>query len=329
MAFVFGLAASAAAQSPDRQPVKTIADGRVAVSVPAGRGSVPVYVSADWSKPLPSVTRAVIVVHGTLRNADVYLRAAEAARVKAKEAAEANLLIVPQFLTAADIAAHGVRADVLRWGFDEWKDGRPAAGPAPLSSFDVFDAILARLADKTAFPGLRHVVVAGHSGGAQVVQRYAVAGRGEDMLTRQKIPVRYVVANPSSYLWFGDERPRPQPGCATAAQWKYGLAGAPPYVGPVDTLEERYIKRDVIYLLGDQDIDPAHPQLDRSCGGASQGESRYARGMQFLFALEGRHPNLVRHRIFAIPGVGHDSAGMFGSVCGGAALFDKTGCPGM
>src|SRR3984893_19299219 len=74
--------------------------------------------------------------------------------------------------------------------------------PAPASSFEVLDALLARLADRRLFPNLNQVVVAGHSGGAQVVQRYAIAGKGELALTRQGIGVRYVVANPSSYAYF-------------------------------------------------------------------------------------------------------------------------------
>jgi hypothetical protein len=41
-------------------------------------------------------------------------------------------------------------------------------------------------------------VVAGHSGGAQVVQRYAIAGKAELALTREGVGVRYVVANPST-----------------------------------------------------------------------------------------------------------------------------------
>jgi hypothetical protein len=31
-------------------------------------------VSADWSKPQPDITRAIIILHGRLRNADVRRR---------------------------------------------------------------------------------------------------------------------------------------------------------------------------------------------------------------------------------------------------------------
>ena len=54
------------------------------------------------------------------------------------------------------------------------------------------------LTDRTLFPNLRSIVVAGHSAGAQFVQRYAGAGRGEE---HALVPIRYVAANPSSYMY--------------------------------------------------------------------------------------------------------------------------------
>jgi hypothetical protein len=109
-------------------------------------------------------------------------------------------------------------------------------------------------------------------------------------------------------------------------RWPYGLTATPAYVEPDEDLEARYISRDVVYLLGEADTDPNAPSLDRTCAAEAQGPTRYARGMSYLFALEQRHPNLVRHRILSIWGVGHDAASMFMSACGLAALFDRPGC---
>ena len=77
----------------------------------------------------------------------------------------------------------------------------------PLSAFDVFDAILQRVADRTLLPALTTVVVAGHSAGGQVVHRYSIIGRGEVALLARGLHMRYVVANPSSYLYLSAERP--------------------------------------------------------------------------------------------------------------------------
>ena len=59
--------------APNQKPVKVVADKRIAVG---SQGMLPLYVSADWSKPLPGITRAILVLHGRLRNADVYYRSA-------------------------------------------------------------------------------------------------------------------------------------------------------------------------------------------------------------------------------------------------------------
>src|SRR5580698_2845688 len=53
-------------------PVKEIAPGRLHVDLGKMTGVLPLYMSADWTKPQPSVTRALIVFHGKLRNADEY-----------------------------------------------------------------------------------------------------------------------------------------------------------------------------------------------------------------------------------------------------------------
>jgi len=37
-----------------------------------------------------------------------------------------------------------------------WKGGDPAEGPAPASSFEALDAMLAKLADRRLFPNLDH-----------------------------------------------------------------------------------------------------------------------------------------------------------------------------
>jgi hypothetical protein len=323
------LAGGARAQPPEHHSVAAIAGARLTVATQAGRGTLPVHVSADWTHRLPNVTRAVVVVHGAMRDADTSLRIAQAALYAAGEAGRGTMIVLPQFLADPDMAAHAMPGDMLRWSITGWVDGAPATGPAPLSSFDALDAILARLADPTIFPNLKRLAIAGHGGGAQLVQRYAIVGRGAAALARPGIAVRYVVANPSTYVWFGEDRPVPMDHatCGTVDRWTYGLAGAPAYVEQADALEERYIARDVVYLLGEADIDPIHPLLDRSCAAEAQGPNRYARGMNYLFALEQRHPSLVRHSILSIWGVGHDAGSMFVSACGLAVLFDRPGCP--
>jgi len=314
---------AAPARADDHSPVRVVADQRIAVGASA---LLPLYVSRDWSVPLPEVTRAVVVLHGYLRNADVYYRSALKARAAAGAAGASAIMIVPQFLTDIDVAAHRLPPETLRWSLEGWEGGEPATGPKPASSFDALDAILARLADRRLFPNLRDVVIAGHSGGAQVAQRYAVAGHA----TPAGLAVRYVVANPSSYAYFTPERPVPQiaAGCPRFNDWKYGMAHRPPYLAEPDpaALEQNYVRRRVILLLGTLDTDPNHPALDKSCMGEAQGPFRYARGHAYFAAMQARDGGLPNHAAWDVPGVGHDGDKMLTSPCGLQALFDVPGC---
>ena len=83
------------------------------------------------------------------------------------------MLIVPQFLAGIDAVHHALPDRVLRWSLEGWMGGEPAEGSVPASSFDAVDTILAYLNDRSNFPALRRIVLAGHSAGAQLVQRYA------------------------------------------------------------------------------------------------------------------------------------------------------------
>jgi pimeloyl-ACP methyl ester carboxylesterase len=307
--------------------VKVVADSRLAIG---SRGSLPLYVSADWSNPLPDITRAVLVLHGRLRDADVYYRSASTAQAAAGDVGKTTIMIVPQFLAGIDVDAHHLPPDTLRWSLEGWEGGDPAEGPLPASSFDALDAILARLADRRLFPNLKQVVVAGHSGGAQVVQRYAIAGKGETALKGENIAVRYVVANPSSDAYFSADRPEPSiaASCPGYNNWKYGMDARPSYLAapsPAE-LEQRYVARQVIYLLGQLDTNPNHPALDKSCMAEAEGPYRYKRGHAYAAAMAARDNGTPNHLVWDVEGVGHDGDKMLTSPCGLKALFDLPGC---
>ena len=331
-------AAYAAAKDSSRPPpVKVIADHRVEVKTSVGNGVLPLYLSRDWTTSQPDITRAAIVFHGVLGNADDYLRSAQRAVTAAGDTARSTLLVAPQFMTDRDVITHKLSDDILRWGSkqDSWTAGEAAHGPAPISSFEAIDAILARFADRVIFPKLAQIVVAGHSAGGQVVQRYAVVGRGDSALTNAGISVRYVVANPSSYLYFSPDRPDSNgdfapfktANCPDFNNWKYGWSEAPRYAREKTptAYEQAYAARKVIYLVGTADTNQNHPALDKSCAGEAQGPHRYARAIAYARYMKMRHPD-INHRVSEVPGVGHNGDKMLTSKCGLAALFDQPGC---
>ena len=317
------------------KPVRNIADQRLTVRTAAGSGVAVLYVSRDWTVRQPEIARAIVLLHGTLGR-DVFVRMASELAAS-RESGRDTILIAPQFVTLLDVSSHRLPDEILRWRLGSLGSGADAIGPAAINPFEVVDAIIGRLADRTIFPALGRVVIAGHSGGGQMAQRYAVVGHGDAVLAKAGIRARYVVANPSSYLYFSDERPTPDgrlapfasSDCPSFNRWRYGLRRAPPYVGKATAsdLERAYVKRDVVYLLGTGDIDPHHFELDTSCAGEAQGPHRHARGVAYVRYLRGRHPDGLTHRMWEVPAVGHDGDRMLLSTCGLAALYGGTDLP--
>lgn len=277
--------------------------------------------------PAPAkIERVLIVIHGRLRNAETYRKSGEVAAELAGQTAN-TLVIAPQFLNESDVSLYSLPASVLRWQGNDWMGGGLSTGPNPLSSYAALDEIVGRLSDRKQFPDVKQIVIFGHSGGAQVVQRYALLAQDQPALKSEGIRLRYVVANPSSYAYFNEQRPVAfdHAKCPGFNRWKYGLMDPPIYSGghtPAQ-LEGRYVKREVIYLLGQQDTDPQHPALDKSCAAKAQGAYRLERGKLFFGYLLRRHPEGVNQRLVEVPGVGHNGDGMLTSPEGQKALFEQ------
>jgi hypothetical protein len=139
--------------------------------------------------------------------------------------------------------------------------------------------------------------------------------------------VRYVIANPSSYAYFDERRPVAfkHAGCPNFNRWKYGLADLPAYAQgqTAKQLEENYVKREVVYLLGQKDSDPKQPALDKSCEAQAQGANRLARGRNYFAYLKRLHPQGLSQQLIEVPGVGHDGDGMLTSPEGQKVLFGQ------
>lgn len=314
LALLFTCASAQAAE----HGVKELSPGRLLLK----EGEIAVGIGPAPSK----IERVLIIIHGRLRNAETYRQSAERAAEQAGQTAT-TLVIAPQFLNETDVAAHPVADSVLRWQGNDWMAGGLSTAPFPLSSYAALDEIVARIGDRRQFPDVKQIVIAGHSGGAQVVQRYALLGHDQPELKEAGIQVRYLIANPSSYAYFDERRPVAfnHAGCPGFNRWKYGLADLPAYAeGQTPAqLQENYATRDIVYLLGQQDIDPNHPALDKSCEAKAQGANRLARGRNYFAYLKRLHPQGLSQQLIEVPGVGHDGDGMFNSPEGQKALFSE------
>jgi pimeloyl-ACP methyl ester carboxylesterase len=326
------------------QPVSQMVTTFVPLTVDGAVVRLPVLATHVLNQGHGDVTRAIIVIHGALRNAEGSFTAMQHAMTLAGEAGRHALILAPQFLSEVDAVRYPVPLDIPVWSIDGWKDGslseirRDDSTDRRVSSFAVLDALLQTLSDRAHWPALDLVVLAGHSAGGQFVQRYAVAGRAPTMLSHHGIHTRFVVANPSSYLYFDARRPTehgfapfPQTRCRGFDHYKYGLEAPNAYVAAQtpQALMWHYARQQVIYLLGTLDADAAHPFLDRSCAAEAQGPTRLARGQayyQYLPLVLGHEVVQRQHRTL-VEGVGHDHQSMFQSPCGVAWLFANGQCP--
>lgn len=289
------------------------------------------HSNADLTRAHPAATLAIVIQHGNTRNGGAYFATIAKLAAEAGRPTESVLILAPQFFTRED-TQRPVPASVPRWSSSGWTAGADALG-VPVSSLDAYDRMLEWLADRQRFPNLKRVVLAGHSAGGQLVQRYAALNRIEEKLRREGIGVRYVVANPSSYIYFTHERltaagfgPFDARACPTYDDYKYGFFNPARYAAQVDpgAALERYASRDVVYLFGANDTDPNHTQLDTTCAAAAQGRHRVERGMNYVRYLHHIAGQLgsIGQRAFEVEGVGHDHRSMFRSTCGMDAVFE-------
>jgi len=278
------------------------------------------------------IVQAIVVLHGLQRNGDDYYRAAYKLLMSSGAEPESTLLIAPNFFASADAGKFDLTGIPI-WSTQGWIAGEDSLNGQPaLSSLDVLDDLVARLAERKRFPALKRIVVVGHSGGAQIVQRYAVLNAADEKVRASGTELSYVVANPSSYLYFTNERPDGDPfrpyntvWCPNYNDYRYGLDNMMRYGKSLEGMQlfRRYAARNVTYLLGSNDTDPRHPVLDKTCGAEAEGPSRNARGRAYIryerYLAGSSIP--LDHRAYEVIGVGHDQELMLSSQCAAARIF--------
>src|ERR1035438_5668340 len=177
------------------QPCITATDACTGwVTLAGGPSRSMVYRTYSLDARNEKITRALVVIHGTNRDADNYYRNALAAAFLA-DALNDTVVIVPRIASADrgchdELAAHEVSYSCSG---DSWRSGGTAINFDKLTSFDFVDEIMRKLAKRQAFPNLKEIVLAGHSAGGQFVTRYEMSNRIHETLG---LPLTYVVANP-------------------------------------------------------------------------------------------------------------------------------------
>jgi hypothetical protein len=312
------------------------------VSASQAPGRTLVYRTHPLDVRNEAVTRALVVVHGQGRDADVYFRTAIAGAFLAG-ALDNTLVVAPRFASRDGRCRDRLEADELNWGCigpQSWRNGGAALGNADVTSFELVDAVVQRLARKEVFPNLRRLVVAGPSAGGQYAARYAMANQAHE---RSGVVTAYVVANPSSYTYPDGLRPTrsalpprvaalppgyqappprktPAPfvpfadasNCTTFDDWPYGLQRRSGYSARFspEQLVKQLVERRTTFLLGAQDILPVSG-FDSSCPAMAQGPTRLARGLAYAKHVNETHG--AQHATLVIAACGHSARCMFTS----------------
>jgi hypothetical protein len=306
---------------------------------PEGRFSI-VYSSFPLTKPNPRIQRALIVVHGAGRNADSYFASGVAGALLAG-ALEDTVVVAPRIASNKGGCTDSLAPGEISWicgGDNDWRRGGAADGLPTVHTYDLADQIIRRLANGGTFPNLRTIVVTGHSAGGQFTNRYAAATHIDKEV---KLPIRYVVSNPSSYLYLDAARPvgggscsdkggctnefreyGDRQNCTTYNRWHYGLENRTGYAAPVpdEQLRKQLILRDVTYLLGELDIHPIYG-FDSSCPAMAQGATRLARGINYWNYLKSKYS--AEHKLVVVPACGHNGRCMYTSDAAFPVIFPK------
>lgn len=253
--------------------------------------------------PRPTQTRLVVIVHGLGGDA------CDLADATMSVAGPDTLVVAPRFLTRTPGSHHS-------WPQDAWAQGdqsRTAGSASPsgrlsgelagVSSFSIVDELIAdaRAALANTIGADPEVVVAGFSAGGQFVNRYAA--------TSPTSVDAYLVASPSSYLWFNQDRPAGSKRCRGVDDYRYGLQHRNAYASrlSVEEIKQRYASRTITYLVGSADDRSNSTGLDRSCAALAQGTNREQRATNYYHALEDFFgPEIYQRQHFdLVPGVAH------------------------
>ncbi len=321
----------------------------------AAPDSTPRLVPIANNHPLggthPNLTRVIIAIHDTSRNARGMLTILT---TLAGPRGDNLLLLAPQFLIPDDVdlfyedVPEILRGNFVTWPLNggeifanEWESGGLSyATPTQkaVSSFTVMDLILMYLGDKKAFPDLKEIIIAGHGAGANFIERYAAIGAANNVLEKEGIKIRYLSANPTAFLYFTTARPRDDSvGFAPPYQmhcdfnvYKYGLEKLNDYASHIgkNAIKQNFPDRDITYLMG-EGVTASDPFPDSNCGARAQGPNRIARALSYsvyLSQLFGEEI-LDKEKIYTVPKTGYDPVAMFNTPCGMSVLFGDGVCP--
>ncbi|MGZ9713765.1 hypothetical protein ACXX82_23505 [Glaciimonas sp. GNP009] len=333
---------------------------RVSLDATHPDGTFGFYASTPINTNNVRFNAALIVIHGHSHDAAKTFDAAIAAATT--ERLSTTLVIAPLF-QVNDTNAKKCRSEEQQtaqandfvWTCASWMEGGSSQNDPNLTSFKAIDKLVEKIIQR--YPTIRTVTIAGFSAGAQTIQHYI----GFSTLDAQSYSVRYVIADPGTWLYFDNDRPQPMiadrrvtwpecdadgqsdfakctvkivsssemmSSCPTYNNWKYGIENLPKVLMQKHTANAvriAYQSADITYLEAALDSDnskkASYKVLDKSCGAALQGPFRLQRGLAYALYDQQKLRSPHHKMMKIVPDCGHDVSCVFPSESGRQALF--------
>ncbi|KAF2231358.1 hypothetical protein EV356DRAFT_579313 [Viridothelium virens] len=293
-----------------------------------------------------NIQRAVIAVHGLNRDPWTYeteLLQAISRVTDPNITTDSVALMAPYFTNENDknrgfpFSNGQSTTNALVWSDDQWLGGANNIYPTSytnISNYYVLDQLVQYFDNPAMFPNMKQIVIAGHSAGAQTVQRYVILG--PKLATRS--PVVYWIGNPASYGWLSTTRPAstadrptlPIASCPTYDVYTDGFTnftGAPYFMNYGASLVEQgrpallanYNSKQKAYARATHDLGDE----SMTCGTNTTGLNRNTRFFNFIKAFPASCPDPAGTACDTIDLVSasHNAGQMFNSSAGLARLF--------
>ncbi|KAL4820748.1 hypothetical protein BDW67DRAFT_180309 [Aspergillus spinulosporus] len=227
------------------------------------------------TKDLSNIKRAVITIAGARRNGWQYCNDMRNALVCAAGRESVNADMDRVIITAPE------------WLNEDYQSAGGAAlgpGDVKISSFEALDKLVSSFWNTSVYPELETVVIASHSLGAQMTQRYALLCPAQP----EDANISFGIMNPGSYVWPVSDRPEHDNDCEdTYNDWPYGIDDGQPDAFPEyvrdevlasrSMVRELYFSRNIFCGFGLDDNDDG----DGHCEAQWQGDSHLERGQNF------------------------------------------------
>lgn len=224
-------------------------------------------------------------------------------------------------------AGQGSKSSALVWSGTTWTDGGNNLYPynsQTVSSYEAVDQLVKYFDDSRIFPNMQQIVIAGHSLGAQFVNRYVAVGNELGLTT----PISYWIGNPNSFVWFDTTRPLDYSDCPIYDDWREGFSNYEVVDSYGDAIVAegraavlaRYNARSIAYGRGVQDLG----DTSSNCAPETTGGNRNERFFNFILEFPPTCPNPSTGgpcSTIDYVQTGHDAGAMFASDAGQARLF--------